>query len=169
VRDPGVWVAQISRKISTWRWWGFQPYAPAAFTPTGSIRTETYSCAMRRLGNNFGKSQISNLIKSVQREPSCSIRTKRQTADRQTWRSYWTLFAILWTRLKTKIFFKIMNIVVLTLSISIIPLTLYYDFHHKSDMDWCGTDSVWKFFCLYFRDGLWQRLSVIKDSTRFSE
>ena len=58
-----------------------------------------------------------------------------------------------------------MNIVALTLSIIIILLALYYDFRHKSHMDWPGTDSMWRFFYLYFRGGLRQRLSVTEDSS----
>jgi len=32
-RVPGGLGSQISMTFGTWRWWGRQPYAPAAFTP----------------------------------------------------------------------------------------------------------------------------------------
>jgi hypothetical protein len=32
-RVPGGLVSQISMTFATWRWWGCQPHAPAAFTP----------------------------------------------------------------------------------------------------------------------------------------
>ena len=32
-RVPGVLVSQIFMTFGTWRWWGYQPHAPAAFNP----------------------------------------------------------------------------------------------------------------------------------------
>ena len=32
-RVPGSLLSQISKTFGTWRWWGRQPHAPAAFTP----------------------------------------------------------------------------------------------------------------------------------------
>jgi hypothetical protein len=32
-RVPGVLGSQVFMTFGTWRWWGHQPHAPAAFTP----------------------------------------------------------------------------------------------------------------------------------------
>jgi hypothetical protein len=43
-RDLGSLVSQISMTFGTWRWWGCQPHAPAAFNP------RKYSCYSFSLG-----------------------------------------------------------------------------------------------------------------------
>jgi len=63
------------------------PLFLSAFSETGIFSTDF---------RKIFKYQMS--WKSVEWEPTCSMRT-----DRQTWRGWWSLFAILRNRLKKKI------------------------------------------------------------------